>query len=59
MGAIQRDGYVFEVEYSVSHQNAAVHVYKDGEFLKELPFSFIGSKPDEEQIQKQIERFLQ
>ncbi|WP_257347559.1 YbxH family protein [Pseudalkalibacillus decolorationis] len=58
MGAIQRDGFTFEVEYSVSHQNGAVHVYQDGKFIKELPFEFSGQQPNEDEIEQVVDRFL-
>ncbi|WP_221567402.1 DUF5370 family protein [Alkalihalobacillus sp. TS-13] len=57
MGAIQRGTYTFEIEYSVSHQNGAVHVYEDGTFKQELPFEFIGEKPDEAKIEKMIDQY--
>ncbi|WP_186312796.1 DUF5370 family protein, partial [Bacillus pumilus] len=28
MGAIERNGYTFEPEYSVTRQNGAIHVYR-------------------------------
>ncbi|MCF6410819.1 DUF5370 family protein [Pseudalkalibacillus salsuginis] len=57
MGAIQRGDYTFEIEYSVSHQNGAVHVYENGKFKQELPFDFIGDKPDENEIEKIIDQY--
>ncbi|MCP8618124.1 DUF5370 family protein [Salirhabdus salicampi] len=59
MGAIQQDGHIFEIEYSVSLQKGAVHVYKDGNFLKEITFQFEGEKPDEEKIENLINHYLE
>ncbi|MGV3488525.1 MAG: DUF5370 family protein [Tuberibacillus sp.] len=58
MGAIQKNGYTFGVEYSVMLQKGAVHVYKDGIFIKELPFEFCGRDPDPEQIEAVVDSFL-
>ncbi|GGE48740.1 hypothetical protein GCM10011391_29460 [Pullulanibacillus camelliae] len=58
MGAIQRDGYTFDVEYSVVLQRAALHVYQDGTFIKEVPFAFSGQAPTQDDIDKSIEAFL-
>ncbi|MDF0725436.1 DUF5370 family protein [Cytobacillus sp. S13-E01] len=59
MGAIDRDGYRFETEYSVIHQDGALHVYKDGDFIKEITFSFPGEKPSREQIEKLVDEFFE
>lgn len=59
MGAIQKNGYTFDVEYSVMLQKGAVHVYRDGAFLKEMPFEFAGQDPDPEKIEAVIDSFLQ
>ena len=59
MGAIQKDGYTFGVEYSVMLQKGAVHVYKDGSFIKELPFEFSGKDPNPEQIEAVVDSFLE
>ena len=40
MGAIEKNGYRFEPEYSVIEQNGAIHVYKNGEFIEEVHFTF-------------------
>ncbi|GGH75003.1 hypothetical protein JOD43_000614 [Pullulanibacillus pueri] len=58
MGAIQRDGYTFDVEYSVTHQRAAVHVYQNGVFLKEIPFEFTGKEPDPQDIDRMVDQFF-
>lgn len=58
MGAIEQNGYVFETEYSVMLQKGAIHVSKNGEYIKEIPFSFSGNQPDSTQIEKLIENFL-
>jgi Family of unknown function (DUF5370) len=54
MGAIDRNGYRFEPEFSVIKQNGAVHVYKNGEFLEEIKFSFEGKYP----VLNDIERIV-
>lgn len=57
MGAIQRGNYTFEMEYSVSHQNGALHVYENGVFKQELPFDFSGDKPDEAEIEHMVKQY--
>ncbi|MBD8004724.1 YbxH family protein [Bacillus norwichensis] len=59
MGAIERDGYRFEPEYSVIEQNGAIHVYHEGEFIEELPFSFSGKQPELEQIEKLVDEYCE
>ncbi|MFT4415219.1 DUF5370 family protein [Fredinandcohnia humi] len=59
MGAIDRDGYRFETEYSVINQTGAIHVYQEGEFIKELPFSFTGEQPEPALIEKMVDKFFQ
>ncbi|MBS4217460.1 YbxH family protein [Bacillus sp. FJAT-49711] len=54
MGAIERDGYIFEPEYSVIEQNGAIHVYHNGEFLEELKFTFHGKYPEIDQIEQLV-----
>lgn len=58
MGAIDRDGYRFEPEYSVINQKGAIHVYYQGEFLKEIPFSFDGERPEHDQIESIVAGFF-
>ncbi|MGY3716495.1 DUF5370 family protein [Sutcliffiella cohnii] len=58
MGATEREGYVFETEYSVIQQKGAVHVYKKGHFISELPFQFEGNQPSSEQIENVIDQYL-
>jgi hypothetical protein len=59
MGAIQRAGYEFGIEFSQISKTAALHVYKNGEFLKELSFPFEGSEPSQERIEEEIEHYLE
>ncbi|MEH7382332.1 DUF5370 family protein [Bacillus sp. JJ1533] len=59
MGAIDREGYRFETEYSVINQNGAIHVYRDGDFIKELPFSFTGEQPEPALLEKIVESFFE
>ncbi len=58
MGAIERDGYVFHVEYSQIAKTAAIHVTKKGQFVRELTFPFEGIEPTQEQIENKIEEYL-
>lgn len=59
MGAIEREGFTFDVEYSVMLQKAAVHVYKNNEFIKEMPFEFHGQEPDPEKIKSVVDSFFE
>lgn len=59
MGAIERNGYRFEPEYSVMKQNGAIHVYNNGEFVEEVHFSFSGKFPDLGQIEQVIETYCE
>lgn len=58
MGAIQKKGYTFDIEYSNRLQKGAVHVFQNGEFIHEMPFSFHGQDPDPEEIQRLVETFF-
>jgi hypothetical protein len=59
MGAIEQNGYIFETEYSVMLQKGAIHVSKDGQFIKEIDFTFSGNQPDSRKIEELIEEFFQ
>jgi hypothetical protein len=59
MGAIERNGYIFEPEYSVTYQKGAIHVYFRGTFVEEIPFTFSGIKPSDEQIELLIDEYFQ
>ncbi len=59
MGAIERNGYRFEPEYSVIEQNGAIHVYNKGEFIEEVPFSFSGKYPELEQLEQLIDEYCE
>ncbi|MGN7297764.1 DUF5370 family protein [Ferdinandcohnia sp. SAFN-114] len=59
MGAIDREGYRFETEYSVISQKGAIHVYRDGEFIKELSFIFSGEQPDPALIEDVVDEFFE
>ncbi|MEH7222368.1 DUF5370 family protein [Bacillus sp. JJ1566] len=59
MGAIDREGFRFETEYSVINQNGAIHVYRDGEFIKELPFSFKGEQPNPSLLEEVVDAFFE
>lgn len=58
MGAIQKKGFTFDVEYSQMLQRGAVHVYQNGEFIHEMPFTFIGNDPDPEEIERLVDTFF-
>jgi hypothetical protein len=57
MGAIERSGYRFEPEYSVIEQNGAIHVYKNGEFIEEVHFTFSGKSPELSQIEQLVDDY--
>ncbi len=57
MGAIERNGYQFEPEYSVIEQNGAIHVYNKGQFVEEVQFSFTGKYPDFDQIEQLVDEY--
>ncbi len=59
MGAIDREGYRFEPEYSVINQNGAIHVYRNAEFIKELTFSFTGEQPSPKLIEEVVDSFFE
>ncbi|WP_323744656.1 DUF5370 family protein [Thermaerobacillus caldiproteolyticus] len=44
MGAVERDGYIFDIEYSVIQQKGEILVYQKGTLIDELSFSFNGKK---------------
>ncbi|OCA90717.1 hypothetical protein A8F94_02235 [Bacillus sp. FJAT-27225] len=57
MGAIDRNGYRFEPEFSVINQDGAIHVYKNGEFLEEIKFSFEGKYPVLNDIERVVDEY--
>ncbi|MDN4072889.1 YbxH family protein [Fictibacillus terranigra] len=57
MGAVERNGYRFEPEYSVINQNGGIHVYNKGEYLEEIKFSFSGKFPNPDEIEKLIDTY--
>lgn len=59
MGAIDRNGYRFEPEYSVINQNGAIHVYKQGKFIEELKFDYSGEFPEQSQYDSIIENYCE
>jgi hypothetical protein len=59
MGAIERNGYRFVPEYSVIHQNGAIHVYSHDQFLEEVKFSFSGKFPDLDQIEELVNQYCE
>ncbi|RLL43676.1 hypothetical protein D8M04_12185 [Oceanobacillus piezotolerans] len=59
MGAIERAEFRFEPEYSVIQQNGAIHVYKNGEFVEEVKFSFSGESPNLEELEKIVNEYCE
>jgi hypothetical protein len=57
MGAIERDGLVFEPEFSVISQKGAIHVYTEGTFLEEIHFEFNGPFPEHNQIEELVNHY--
>ncbi|TCN26838.1 YbxH family protein [Mesobacillus foraminis] len=59
MGAVERNGFRFEPEYSVINQNGAIHVYKNGDFIEEITFSFSGKFPELDQIERLVDEYCE
>lgn len=59
MGAVDRNGYRFEPEYSVIEQNGAIHVYHQGEFIGEIKYNFSGEFPEMDQIEQLIDQYCE
>jgi hypothetical protein len=57
MGAIDRNGYRFETEFSVIKKEGAIHVYHNGEFHDEITFDFEGEFPDLDQIEDLVNTY--
>ncbi|MCS0674083.1 YbxH family protein [Cytobacillus firmus] len=57
MGAIERNGFRFEPEFSVISQNGAIHVFHNGKFLEELKFEFSGKFPENDQIEEMVAQY--
>jgi hypothetical protein len=57
MGAIERNGFVFEPEFSVISQKGAIHVYKNGTFLEEIEFDFSGKYPEHNMIEELVTHY--
>ncbi|TKC19340.1 YbxH family protein [Robertmurraya kyonggiensis] len=59
MGAIDRNGYRFETEFSVINQNGAIHVFHEGEFMEEIPFYFEGKFPEPNLLEELVEDYCE
>ena len=59
MGAIERNDFRFEPEYSVIHQNGAIHVYYMGAFIEEIKFSFSGKYPEPSTIEQLVDQYCE
>jgi hypothetical protein len=57
MGAIERNGFRFVPEYSVSHQNGAIHVYNKDRLIEEIKFQFSGDFPELNQIEDIVDQY--
>lgn len=57
MGAIERNGYRFEPEFSVIDKNGAIHVTKNGKFIEEVHFDFTGEFPEHNQIEELVNHY--
>ncbi|MDA7028351.1 YbxH family protein [Bacillus sp. CLL-7-23] len=57
MGAIERNGYTFEPEYSVTRRNGAIHVYRRGQFVEEIRFDFEGEFPEHDLIEELVNHY--
>ncbi|EDL65868.1 YbxH family protein [Bacillus sp. SG-1] len=57
MGAIEKDGFVFEPEFSLINQEGAIHVYKNGTFLEEIKFEFSGKIPEHNMIEELVSHY--
>lgn len=59
MGAIDRNGYRFEPEFSVINQIGAIHVYHEGKFIEEIPFRFNGEFPKPNLLEELVEDYCE
>ncbi|KKI90387.1 hypothetical protein WQ54_20720 [Bacillus sp. SA1-12] len=59
MGAVERNGYRFEPEYSVIKQNGAIHVSNQGKYIEEIKFTFSGENPELDQIEQLIDTYCE
>lgn len=57
MGAVERNGYVFEPEFSVINQKGAIHVYHHGKFIEEIQFNFKGEYPEIDFLENIIDKY--
>lgn len=59
IGAIERNGYIFEPEFSVINQNGAIHVYQNGQFIEEITFDFSGKFPEHAKIEALVDKYCE
>ncbi len=59
MGAIERNGYRFEPEYSVINKKGVIHVYYQGNFVDEIKFYFDEEHPEHDKIEKLVDEYCQ
>lgn len=57
MGAIERNGYRFQPEYSIINKKGAIHVYHKGRFVEEIKFDFDEKYPDHNEIEKMVDDY--
>ncbi|TLS38971.1 DUF5370 family protein [Pseudalkalibacillus caeni] len=58
MGAIEREGYIFEIEHDTIHRTGALHIYCNGDFVDEITFDYTGNEPNEEKLEELIDDYL-
>jgi hypothetical protein len=59
MGAIERNGWMFETEFSVIQQKGAIHVYHHGDFIDEITFDYKGQFPNHDEIEKLVDIYCE
>lgn len=59
MGAIERNGYRFVPEFSVLHQNGAIHVYHQNHFIEEIHFQFNDRFPELDKLEEIVDEYCQ
>ncbi|WP_066051512.1 YbxH family protein [Robertmurraya korlensis] len=59
MGAIERNGWTFETEFSVIQQKGSIQVYHHGDFKEEITFDFHGKFPNHDEIEKIVDIYCE
>ena len=58
MGAIE-ETVIDLATVSCDWQNGAIHVYKNGEFIEEVHFTFSEKNPELDQIQQLVDKYCE